>query len=96
MNYAMFDGWVRDRVEDLVGFGVPREEAEHLLRSVEVGAIAAEAEARSDNQFLLDFKRLGTKAMALRHDMTEQGVRKRRNKLLNRSSRFGSGLRVEA
>jgi len=93
MNYAIFSEWVRDRVEELVRFGVPREEAEHLIRSVEVGAIAAEASARSDSQFLLDFRRLGTKAMAQRHDMTEQGVRKRRSKLLNRSIELRSQLR---
>jgi hypothetical protein len=96
MNYAMFGEWVKDRVEDLVRFGVPRDEAEHLMRSVESGSIAAEAKERSDNQFLLDFKRLGTKAMAARHDMTEQGVRKRRTKLLNRNREFGSGLRLPA
>lgn len=96
MNYALFGEWVRDRVEELVRFGVPRDEAEHLMHAVEVGSIASEAKERSDSQFLLDFKRLGTKAMALRHDMTEQGVRKRRNKLLNRNRQFGSGLRRPA
>jgi len=96
MNYALFGEWVRDRVEDLVHFGVPRDEAEHLMRATEAGAIASEAKERSDNQFLLDFKRLGTKAMAARHDMTEQGVRKRRNKLLDRSHRLRSQLRQPA
>jgi hypothetical protein len=96
MNYALFGEWVRERVEDLVRFGVPRDEAEHLMRGVECTAIAAEAKERSDNQFLLDFRRLGTKATAEKHDMTEQGVRKKRRKLLQRVPEFGSKLRVPA
>jgi len=96
MNYALFGEWVRDRVEDLVRFGVPRDEAEHLMRGVEYAAVAAEAKERCDNQFLLDFKRLGTKATAVKHDMTEQGARKKRRTLLNRARKFGSELRVPA
>ena len=82
MNYATFGDWVRDRVEDLVRFGVPRDEAEHLMHAVEVGAIAAEAKERSDSQFLVDFKRAGAQAMAMRLGITPTAVRNRRNKLL--------------
>jgi hypothetical protein len=93
MNYALFGEWVRDRVEDLVRFGVPRDEAEHLMRGVEYAAVAAEAKERSDNQFLLDFRRLGTKATAIKHEMTEAGARKKRRTLLSRVPEFGSKLR---
>jgi hypothetical protein len=96
MNYAMFGEWVRDRVEDLVQFGVSRAEAEALMRSVEAGAVADEARNRSDAQFLLDFKRHGTKALAIRYDMTEQGIRKRRRKILIRSVQLRSELRPSA
>lgn len=92
MNYAMFGEWVRDRVEDLVRFGVPRVEAEHLMRSVECGAIAAEAEERGVEQFLLDLRRHGTTEMASRRGVSESAIRKQRTRYLNRNSRLRSGL----
>lgn len=82
MNYAIFSEWVRDRVDELVRFGVPREEAEHLMRPVELGAIAAEARERGDRQFLLDLKRVGSAGMAQRLGITPAAVMKRRAKLL--------------
>ena len=96
MNYAMFGEWVRDRVEDLVRFGVPREEAEHLMRSLECGAIAAEADARGAVQFLLDLRRIGTSEMAHRRGVTESAIRKQRSRYLNRDMGLRSELRSEA
>jgi hypothetical protein len=88
MNYAIFSQWVQDRVEELVSFGVSRAEAENLMRGVEFGAIADEAENRSDDQFLLDFKRVGSRALAERGGVTEQAIRKRRTRILrNRTLR---------
>src|SRR3546814_9217040 len=77
MNYARLAEWVRGRVEDLVEMGVPRDEAESLMKSVEFGAIAAEASARSDAQFLLDLRRTGSGVMAKRGQCTRQAVHKR-------------------
>ena len=82
MNYATFGEWVRDRVEDLVQFGVPRGEAEALMMSVELGGISAETKARGDDQFALDFRRLGARVMAERHGKTRQAMRKRWEKIL--------------
>ena len=93
MHYGLFAEWLKDRVDELVGFGVPRNEAEMLMRPVELGAICAEARVRSEDQFLLDLKRVGSKAMAERHGMSEQGVRKRRTKLLNRNPQLRAELR---
>lgn len=82
MNYAIFSQWVQDRVEDLVSFGVSREEAEAMMKSVEVGAIADEARNRADSQFLLDFKRVGAVALAERYGKSPEAIRGRRRKLL--------------
>lgn len=92
MNYAMFGEWVRDRVEDLVQFGVSRAEAEALMRSVEAGAIADEARNRSDAQFLLDFKRVGAVALAERYRVTPSAIRSRRRVLLKTCIEFAPQL----
>ena len=84
MNYDAFHRWVLERVEDLVEFGVSRREAAHLLTALELGAIADEARNRADNQFLLDFKRCGSAAMAERLGLTKGAVRARRNALLKK------------
>lgn len=84
MNYALYATWIRDKVEDLVQFGVPRAEAESLMQIVERGGMAAECNARQDDQFLLDFKRLGSETLAARHGISRQAICKRRSKLLNR------------
>ncbi len=86
MNYALLQGWVLDRVEDLVQFGVPRAEAECIMRAVEYGAISSEAKARSEDQFLLDFKRVGAVALAERYQRTPQAIRNKRNKILKSKS----------
>ena len=92
MNYAMFKGWVLDRVEELVQFGVSRDEAEALMRAVEVGAIADEAHNRADAQFLLDFKRVGAAALAERHKVSPAAIRYRRAKLLKTQTPLASLL----
>jgi hypothetical protein len=96
MNYAMFGEWVRDRVDDLVRFGVPRDEAECLVRTLEIGAIAAEADARGAEQFLLDLRRIGTSEMAHRRGVTESAIRKQRSRYLDRDTRLRSEARSEA
>jgi hypothetical protein len=93
MNYARYADWIRERVEDLVSFGIPRDEAESLMFHVERGGISAEAEARREDQFLLDFKRLGSTVMAVRHGCSPQAVRKQRTKLLNRNPELRRELR---
>lgn len=82
MNYAIFDRWVLDRVEDLVSFGVSRDEAEALMSAVQCGAVANEAANRADRQFLLDLRRVGTAALAQRHNVTPAAIRNRRAKIL--------------
>lgn len=82
MNYAIFSQWVQDRVEELVSFGVSRDEAEAMMRGVEIGAIADEARNRAETQFLLDFKRVGAVALAERQGVSPQSIRKRRRMLL--------------
>lgn len=92
MNYAMFGEWVRDRVEDLVRFGVSRSEAEAMMRAVEVGAIADEAHNRAEAQFLLDFKRVGAVALAERHGVSPAAIRYRRARLLKTQTPLASLL----
>lgn len=84
MNYARLGEWIGERVEDLVGMGVPRDEAESLMKSVEYGAIAAEAQARSDDQFMLDLKRAGVAGMVDRTRLTRQAIHKRKTKINRR------------
>lgn len=89
MNYAIFGEWVRDRVEELVVFGVTRSEAEELMHTLELGAIANEAENRRDEQFLLDLKRLGRNAMAERCGKSPSLIGHRRRQILQkRQSRY--------
>jgi hypothetical protein len=84
MNYAIFKQWTLDRVEDLVSFGVPRDEAERLVISMEVGAIAAEAAERNDTQFLLDLKEAGTTALADRKRCSPEAIRAKRRKIIRK------------
>lgn len=84
MNYAIFKQWTLDRVEDLVSFGVPRDEAGHLLAALEYGAIAAEAEARSDRQFLIDFDRLGSVELARMRGKSKQAMCDKRTRILKK------------
>lgn len=88
MNYAIFKQWTLDRVEDLVSFGVPRDEAGQLVAALEFGAIAAEALERSEAQFLIDFKRVGANGLAERKRCSPQAIRaKRRNLIRKRTLR---------
>lgn len=89
MNYMRLKEWAVQRVEDLVDMGIPRGEAEDIMHTAEFHAIAAEAQSRSEEQFLLDFSRVGSKGMAERKGISEQAVRKRRTKILrNRNQRL--------
>ena len=94
MNTVLFNERLLDWVEELVHeFGVRREDAESLMRYVRNGGIASEAEARNDDQFLLDFKRVGSAGMAIRHGTSQQAMRKKRTKLLNRNRELRAELR---
>lgn len=84
MNYAIFKQWTQDRVEDLVSFGVPRDEAEALIVSLEVGAIAAEATERNESQFLLDFNAAGAVELAKRKRKTPEAIRAKRRKIIRK------------
>lgn len=77
MNYAGFRVWVDERIEELVSFGVPREEAGSMMKWLEVEAIRLETRIRSDRQFVLDFKRLGARKIADRDDVSRQAARQR-------------------
>lgn len=82
MNYASFKYWVIGRVDDLVEVGVPRQEAEALMAYVEAGAIASEAKARNERQFLLEFDRVGSVELARRKGLSPQAVCKKRTRIL--------------
>lgn len=84
MNYAIFKQWTQDRVEDLVSFGVPRDEAEALVVSLEIGAIAAEATERNESQFLLDFKEAGAANLAQRKRCSPEAIRAKRRKIIRK------------
>ncbi len=93
MNGATLKEWAQDRVDELVSqFGVPRIEAESLLRYVKNGAVAAEAEARNDAQFLLELSRIGTKAMAVRRGCSRQAVNKHKTRLQKRNAGLTAAL----
>lgn len=97
MHGPTLNDWVQDRVEELVSqFGVPRVEADSLMRYVRNGAVVAEAEARSDAQFLLDLRRIGTRAMAQRGGCTTQAVNKRKTKLQKRNTGLSAQLSSSA
>lgn len=87
MNYALLSDWVKDRVEDLVGMGVPRRDAEQAMHYVEVATINAESEARKEDQLLLAFKEVGGRALAERMGISERAVRDRRTRILRQRTR---------
>lgn len=90
MNHAIFAAWLIDKTDELVGFGVPRDEAERLMVSLEVGAIAAEASERNDSQFLLDLRAVGTSGMANRKRCSAEAIRAKRRKIIHkRTARQG-------
>jgi hypothetical protein len=84
MNTAILGVWVCECEDWLVSQGVPRDMAESLMRYVRNGAIAAEAEARNEAQFLLDFDRLGSDALGVLHGKSGQAMRKRRTAILRK------------
>jgi hypothetical protein len=92
MNTAIFKDWTLDKVEELVGFGVQRKDAEDLMRYVRNGGIASEAEARNDAQFLLDFKRHGSTELGRRHGKSGAAMRKKHAKLINRNHELRAEL----
>lgn len=84
MNHALFAVWLLDKTDELVGFGVPRDEAERLVVTLEVGAIAAEAAERNDAQFLLDLKAVGTACMAERKRCSAESIRAKKRKIIRK------------
>lgn len=82
MNYASLVAWVHARTDDLVEFGVPRGEAEAMMLYVERGAVSAEAKARNDKQFLLEFDRIGSVELARRKGLSPQAVCQKRTRIL--------------
>lgn len=84
MNYAHLADWIRERVEDLVAFGVPRGEAEALMKVTELGAVRAYTDAKNEAQFLLDFDALGSEVLAHRRQCSPQAIRKLRTRILAR------------
>jgi hypothetical protein len=82
MNYSSLSDWAIEAVDALVQIGVPREDARGIIAAAELAAISAEADARNDAQFLLDLRRVGSKAMAERRGMTRQGINKLKTKIL--------------
>lgn len=93
MNYARLADWVRERVEDLVDMGVPRQDAERMLDAVQVDAVNSEARARQDRQFLLDLQAIGTRALAEKRGVSVQAINKRRQKIIDNQN---SNLRLSA
>lgn len=87
MNYAIFGEWVRDRVEELVSMGVPRDAACEAMHYVEVTSISAEATARKEDQLLFDFKEMGGVEAARRHGISERTIRTRRAAILRKKQR---------
>jgi hypothetical protein len=87
MNYAILKAWSEERAEELVAMGVPRAAANEAMHYVEVCAINAESEARKEDQLLLDFKTLGSRALAERHGVTARAICKRRDKILRNRTR---------
>lgn len=87
MNYALFGIWIQDGVEDAVAkFRVPRPVAERVMKYVEREFMAAELEARTDAQFLLDFKREGATCLAERYGKSPQAMWQKRRKLLAKAN----------
>lgn len=87
MNYALLKKWIEERVEELVAFGVPRTEAEEIFHTVEFSAISAHAQAKNEDQFLLDLERCGSVVLAERNGVTVQAIRKRKTKILRNRNR---------
>lgn len=84
MNNSILRHLTEDWADKLVSLGVQRIDAESAMLHVRNLAIASEAEARSDDQFLLDFDRLGSERLASRHGKSGQAIRKQRTKILSK------------
>lgn len=96
MNHALFGEYCRALEDELVTrWGVQADDAEALMRYLRNGCIASEAEAQNINQFLLQFKELGSTEMAALHGGSPQNMRKKRTRLLKRNRRLRPQLRAE-
>lgn len=91
MNYAHYQAWVLDRVEELVDFGVPRRDAEEIMHFVEIVGINAETTARKQEQLLFNFDHYGSKITGAGLGISDRAVRyKRTNILRERGKNNGS------
>ena len=94
MNTTRFKERVKEWEEELVReWGVQRKDAEDLIRYLQNGGIASEAEARNNAQFLLDFRRHGSTALGQLHDKSKQTIHKKHTKLINRNPELRAQLR---
>lgn len=90
MNYAHYQAWVLDRVEELVDFGIPRRDAEEIMHFVEIVGINAETTVRKQEQLLLNFEQMGSKMLGKSLGISDRAVRDRRTRILQkRGSEIG-------
>ena len=82
MNYALLGDWAVEAVEALVRIGIPRDDVIGIIAVAEFALISAEADARTEAQFMLDLRRVGSRAMAERRGMTRQGINKIKTRIL--------------
>lgn len=84
MNKVILRELTDEFVDRLVGLGAQREDMERAMVYVRNVAIASEAEARNESQFLLEFDRIGSDQMGRLRGKSGQAIRKERTRILRK------------
>lgn len=86
MNYAMLSEWEADGIDTLISFGTPRKDAERIMSWSRKEAERLSRDAENERQFLMEFRELGSRILAEREGKSQQAIRDKYNKLINKES----------
>ena len=86
MNPARFGEWEQDQVDWLVSHGTPRCEAERIMGWARREGERLARESEGERQFVMDFRALGSRALAEREGRSQQAIRDKYNKLLGKET----------
>ena len=97
MNPARFGEWELDCVDWLVANGTPREDAARIMGWARREGERAARESEDARQFIMEFREMGSRALAERERVSQQAIRDRYNKAIgkvNLKEDFAPDLRV--
>lgn len=84
MNRAILTELTDELMDKLVALGAQRADLEGPMLYLRNVAIASEAEARSDAQFLLDLSRFGSDRLGEHMGKSGQAIRKRYTRIMQK------------